>query len=90
MPNACVAFAWIGERRREQRQTTAGASSAPNAPWNARAGVEHGERRRGTADRRRDGEADQADEERALAAEDVGDAATEQQKASDAQRVRGV
>ena len=65
----------------------AGASSAPNAPWNARAVASMANDVRGAADRRRDREADQTDQERALAAEDVGDPAAEQQEAAEGQRV---
>ena len=66
-----------------------GASSAPNAPCSARAADEQLERAGGAAERRGDGEADEADDEGALAAHQVGEAAAEQEQAGEGERVGG-
>ena len=66
-----------------------GASSAPKTPCSARARDEHAERAGGAADRRGDGEAEQAADEGPLAAEQVAEAAAEQQQRAERQRVGG-
>ncbi len=69
--------------------SAAGASSAPNAPCTARAATSIPKRLRGAADRGGDREADQAGDERPLAAEQVADPAAEQQQAAERERVGG-
>ena len=64
------------------RTSAAGASSAPKTPCSGAGGDEHAEALGGAADGRSDGEAEQAGDEGALAAEEVADAAAEQQQAS--------
>ena len=65
----------------------AGASSAPNAPCRRAGGEQQRLGLRGAAEAGGHREADEADEERALAADVVGDAATEQQQAAERERV---
>jgi len=65
-----------------------GTSSAANAPWQAR-GYQHGEVDRGAANSRHHGEAGQADQERDLPAQQVGQPSAEQQQAAEPQRVGG-
>ena len=67
----------------------AGASSAANAPCTARAPISMPTSTDGAADGRGDREADQADEEDPLAADDVGDPAADQQQRAEGQRVGG-
>ena len=71
------------------RPSAAGASSAPNAPCSARAATRTPKLWASAAERGGDGEAEQADDEDALAAEEVADAAAEQQQAAERQRVGG-
>ena len=69
--------------------SAAGASSAPKMPWSGAGGDQHLEVLRGAAEGGGAGEADQADEEDRLAAEQVGYAAAEQQQAAERQGVGG-
>jgi len=68
--------------------SAAGASSAPNAPWQARRD-QHGEAGRRSADGGHGGEPDQPGEEGDLAADQVGEATAEQQQGAERQRVGG-
>ena len=69
--------------------SAAGASSAPKAPWQARAAMSMPKLPGGAADRGRGGEADQADDERRLPADQVGEPAAEQQQAAEGEGVGG-
>ena len=66
-----------------------GASIAPKTPCSGTGGDEHAEGAGGAADGRGDGEADQAADEGPFAAEEVADAAAEQQQRAERERVRG-
>ena len=74
------------ERRRQQRERGGGEQRAEHALQRA-GGDEHLEALRGAADGGRGGEAEQADDERPLAAEEVAELAAEQQQAAEGQRV---
>ena len=71
------------------RASAEGASSAPNAPCTARAATRAPKSGAAPPYRRCDGEADQADDEGPLAAEQVRKPAADEQQAAERQRVRG-
>ena len=71
------------------RDSAAGASIAANTPWSGAGADEQLEALRGAAERGCTGEAEQAGDERPLAAEEVGDPAAEQQQAAERERVGG-
>ena len=88
MPNALARSAGIGEGRGQQRERGGREQRAEDALQRA-GGDEHAEALGGAAERRGDGEAEQAGDEDALAAEEVADAAAEQQQAAEGERVGG-
>ena len=88
MPNALPRSAGSVKVVAAARAPT-GASSAPKRPCGAASGHEHAERSGGAADRGGDREADQAADERPLAAEEITEAAAEQQQRAERERVRG-
>ena len=87
-PEGARALASLGERRRQQREGGRGEQRAEHALQGARRHQQL-EAGREPAEDRRHGEADQADEEGALAAEEVREAAAQQQQAAERQRVGG-
>ena len=82
------ALAGLGERGGEQRERGRGEQRGEHALEGAGAD-EQPEALRGAAERGCTGEADQAGDERPLAAEQVGDPAAEQQQAAERERVGG-
>ena len=68
--------------------SAAGASSAPKAPWQARAATSMPKLPGRAAGRGRGREADQPGDERGLAADQVGEPAAEQQQAAERQGSR--
>ncbi len=74
-----AALGRVGEGRGQQRERARGEQCAEHALQRAR-GDQHLEAGRGAADRRGGGEPEQADDEDALATEDVADAPAEQQQ----------
>ena len=83
-----AALVGIGEGGRQQRQCRGGEQRAEDALGRA-GGDQHPEGARGAAHRGRGGEAEQAADERPLAAEQVAEAAAEQQQRPERQRVGG-
>jgi hypothetical protein len=87
-PEGGVALLRVGERRGQQRECRGGEECAEDA-LQGTGGDEDAEGLRGPAEGGGDGEADQADDEGGLAAEEVADAAAEQQQAAEGEGVGG-
>ena len=86
MPNA-LARSLASVNITASSESAAGASSAPKTPCRARAPSSIASFVRGAAERGGGGEADQADDEGALAAPQVGDTAAEEQQSAEGQGV---
>jgi hypothetical protein len=87
-PERLAALGGVGERRGQQRQR-GGCEQRAEGTLQRPGRHEHAEALRGAAQRRGAGEPEQAADERPLTAEQVGDAAAEEQQAAERQRVRG-